>query len=94
MLLSREIFWDCKADSIDFETRARFVIQRVLQYGKLADWNEVQRFYGLEKIKEEMLKEPDLDPRTLAFLSVILDVPKENFQCYKKKQSPQAPWIY
>ena len=93
MKLSSEIFWDVNVSGIDFAKRARFVINRVMQYGTLNDWEQIVAFYGLEKIGQEMMQEPDLDPRSQAFLSIILDLPKEKFQCFKKIKMPQAPWV-
>lgn len=63
----------------------------------LEDWQEVQRYYGLEKIKNEMLLEPDLDKKTLSFLSVILDTPREKFEAFKRTDvswvRTQVGWI-
>ena len=86
MNLSKVIFWDTDYESIDWDAKARFVIARVMMYGTIDDWNAIKLYYGYEKIKQEMLQERYLDKKTLSFLSVVLDVPKENFRCYKVNQ--------
>lgn len=53
--LSKVIFWDVDYDRINWAEKARFVIGRVLMYGSVADWQAIKSFYGLERIKEEML---------------------------------------
>ena len=90
MNLSPVIFWDVAYEKIDWEKSSRFVIGRVAKYGSIDDWRKVKTFYGLERIKKDMLEERDLDLRTMSFLSCILNVPKEQFKCYATNQSLQA----
>jgi len=87
MDFSPVIFWDVDMARIDWHKSSRFVIGRVTQYGTADDWRKLKAFYGLDAIKQEMLKERDLDDRTLSFLSCVLDLPKEKFRCYMEKQS-------
>lgn len=76
------IFWDVDYAKIDWQKRSRFVIGRVVRYGTIEDWRKAKEMYGLEAIERDMLKEPDLDNRTLSFLSCVLNIPKEKFKCY------------
>ena len=80
------IFWDVDYDRINRHKSSRFVISRVVRYGSAEDWRKAKNIYGLERIKLEMLEEPDLDNRTLSFLSCILNIPKEQFKCYTTRQ--------
>jgi len=93
MKLSPFIFWDCDSASIDREKNAQYVISRVVMYGTLEDWYSIKQFYGLERIKEELLPVKDLDIKTLHFLSAIFNIPKEKFRCYKERQNQQKHWI-
>ena len=92
MKLSKVIFWDVDYDSIDWDKKARFVISRVLMYGTIEDWEAIKSYYGAERIKEEMLQERYLDPKTLSFLSCIFDIPKEQFRCFTERQSSPQHW--
>ena len=94
MNLSPFIFWDIDYTKIDWDKRARFVISRVVRYGTVNDWKKLQEFYGMERIKSEMIEERDLDGRTLSFLSCVLDIPKEQFKCYTSGRSRQAPFNF
>jgi hypothetical protein len=86
MEFSPVIFWDVDYSKIQWQKRSRFVISRVVRYGTIEDWRKAKKFYGLEVIKRDMLEEPDLDNRTLSFLSCILNTPKEQFKCYTTRQ--------
>jgi hypothetical protein len=90
----KELFWDVDYDNIDFEDHARFVIGRVVMRGNLDDWNTLKEFYGLEKIRTEVVNIRYLDKRTLSYLSVILNIKKEDFRCYNTEPSIKALWDY
>lgn len=80
--LSPTLFWDTNPETIDWETHARYVIERVLTRGTTQEWREIVRFYGLERIGAEAVQMRFLDRKTLAFCSAIFDIPKEQFRCY------------
>ena len=92
--ISKVIFWDTDYDQIAWDSKARFVIERVVMFGNLQDWRIIQAFYGMEKIKESVLASRDLDPKTLNFFSVLYNIPKDQFRCYTILQSNQGHWSY
>ena len=94
MHLSQYLFWDTDPAKVDFEKNARWVISRVFSRGSILDVRRIQEHYGSERILSEMLQAPYLDKITLNFLSLVYNVPKEKFRCYKKMQSSQEPWIF
>lgn len=94
MRLNRALFWDVNYDTIDWVKHARFVMERVLMRGSLDDFKELKAYYGLEKIKEEVVQSSYLDRVTLSFCSLLFSVPKEKFRCYTPKQSNPTPWNY
>ena len=49
---SPHLFWDVRKEDIDLDAHAQYVIQRVLEYGLLGDWNLIKSYYGLPKIVE------------------------------------------
>ena len=94
MNLSRSIFWDVNYDTIDWEKHARFVMERVLMRGTLEDFKQLKAFYGLEKIKGEILESKYLDNVTLSFCSLLFSIPKEKFRCFIPKPLNPTPWNY
>lgn len=90
--LSRYLFWDTNPDTVNFDKSVRYVIEKVVTRGLFTDWKEIQRYYGLETIKKQVIRSRDLDPRTHCFLSELLDIPKEDFRWYKQIQS--RPELY
>ncbi len=94
MHLSKVIFWDTDYNNINWQEKARFVISRVLMYGTIDDWHVIKSYYGLERIKNEMVQERYLDKKTLSFLCCIFDLPKEKFRCYTERQSSPPHWNF
>ena len=50
---SPHLFWDVRKEDIDLDAHAQYVIQRVLEYGLLGDWNLIKSYYGLPTPKEQ-----------------------------------------
>lgn len=81
MKFNKALFWDIQIDSLDLETHARFIIERVVSRGNLPDWNLLKKIYGKERIKQEVLRIRSLDRKTVGFLSVYCGVAKADFRC-------------
>lgn len=88
------LFWDVDFAKINFDLRARYVIERVVMYGNWQEWEEIKRYYGLEKIKFEVMQIRYLDAKTWNFLSLYFQIPKEQFRCYTWKQSNEIRWDF
>ncbi len=93
-ILSRVLFWETDYDKIDWDGKASYVIERVVMLGFVEDWRAIQQYYGMDKIREAVLVARDFDPKTLSFLSLIFDIPKEKFRCYTTLRSNPGHWVY
>ena len=91
---SNNLFWDVNPDDVDMEEHASFIVQRVLEYGTTEDWNYILSYYGLTRILSLALQFRSLDPKALAFLSVISKTPRENFRCYTTRRLKRQHWNY
>lgn len=89
---STHLFWDVDLNSFDFQKHQIHLVQKVLEYGLINDWNLLKKVYGLDKIKEISLNIRSLDAVTLAFLSTIFNIDKKEFRCYKHRQLFPTCW--
>ena len=89
---SKHLFWDVDISLFDFEKHRAHLIQKVLQYGTIEDWELLKLRYGLETIKEVSLSLRDLDAVTLSYLAAIFDIDKTEFRCYKHRQLNPNFW--
>ena len=92
--LTEALFWDVNKALLSEEDHAAFIINRVCMLGLWSDWVLLKKYYGIEKIREELLKARYLDPKTLNYFSLIFNVPKENFRCFTSPLSAPAHWNY
>ena len=84
----REIlFWDIDRSGMNPEANRRIIIERVFSLGNLDELKYIFSHYGIDVIRKEIVKAGSLDKKTLQFASEVLQIPKEDFRCYRKKQS-------
>ncbi|MCL2880065.1 MAG: hypothetical protein FWF29_07460 [Treponema sp.] len=82
--LSKYLFWDCNIAEINPKRDINLVLERVFSQGTENDEKEIFRYYNLKNIKDSVVSINYLDRKTLNYLSIILNVPKEEFKCCKK----------
>lgn len=88
--LYRALFWDIRLETLDWETHASFIIGRVLSRGRLEDWQHIKTHYGIERLKQEVVKLRHLDAKSLHFCSAYFDMPLSKFRCYNKTPFTQT----
>ncbi|MCF8297644.1 MAG: hypothetical protein K9J13_08900 [Saprospiraceae bacterium] len=91
---SQHLFWDIDKNKLDFEKSQKFIIQRVLDYGLINDWQIIYNYYGLKKIAEITTTIRDLDKKSISFIATLANIPRENFLCYTTKQSTPKHWDF
>lgn len=91
---SHNLFWDTQLESIDMEANAPYIVQRVLECGRIEDWKFLVSYYSIPRITEIATNLRSLEPRAMSFISVISSTPLEQFRCYTLRQLSQRHWIY
>ena len=84
--LSKYLFWDCNIDTLNPNNDINLVLERVFTQGTENDEKEIFGYYNINNIKESVTSIKYFDKKTLNYLSVLLNVPREEFKCYKKSQ--------
>jgi hypothetical protein len=82
---SKGCFWDYNYDKFDLEESKNFIIARILSRGNTEDEKKLFDYYGLEVIKNEIVKIRYLDKKILNYYSIVLGIEKENFRASKNK---------
>ena len=90
---SKHLFWDINRDELDFEKNKRTIIKNVLEYGLIYDWKIIYNYYGIDVIASTMLNVRDLDEKALSFISMLSNIPQENFSCYNTKRLNRTHWV-
>jgi len=93
-VLSKQAFWDVDMDKIDYEKRARFVMEKVIDRGSFEDFIALRNFYGDQRIKQEIVNAAWLGDKEIYFCCTIFGLNPQDFKCYIKKQSNPQLWVY
>lgn len=74
-LAKKSLFWDTDTNNIDLSKHKRYVIERVLRFGTLADYSWLNGIYSKDEIKEVIGRErSELDKKSLNFWSHIYNI--------------------
>jgi hypothetical protein len=92
--ISKKAFWDITFAELDFEKSSLYIMEKVFNYDTWNDQIEIMRYYGLSRIRKEIINASYLRKPVLSFLCTILHLQKTNFACYKKMQLNPLPWNY
>lgn len=90
--VSPTAFWDVDFDALNFESDSLFVMNKVFNYGLWSDILAVLRYYGLERVKREIVQAAYLKNTALSFLCVILDLKESDFSVYQQRQQRKPVW--
>ena len=90
--LSPHLFWDIDISKADMDTCPAQIIQRVLEYGTLADWLLIRSYYGLDKIVSVCKSLRPLDRKALAYICCISNTSKEKYRCYHESLRNPTIW--
>jgi hypothetical protein len=84
--ISRIAFWDVDPEQIDLERDSLMVMGRVFNYGTWADMVAVLKYYGIKRIKKEIIFASYLKKTALSFLCLITGLDKNEFKVIQKRQ--------
>lgn len=89
---TENLFWDTDVTTLDLNKFPAYIIQRVLEYGEMQDWRLINKLYGISKIVEVCKGLRTLDPVCLSFICAISHTKKEDYRCYRTRQSDPTLW--
>ncbi len=84
---SSHLFWDLNHDAILSFRNKKLLVSRVLEYGLMKDWKLLCELFQINEIGEIAKELRSLDERALAFISLLSDIPTQDFRCSITKQS-------
>ena len=92
LTLSSVAFWDVAFDAIDVEADSQFVMNKVFNYGLWYDMLAVMNYYGLDRIRREIVNAAYLKSTAISFLCVVLDLDEHDFMAYQQRQQRKPVW--
>ncbi|OHB19468.1 MAG: hypothetical protein A2666_04885 [Parcubacteria group bacterium RIFCSPHIGHO2_01_FULL_47_10b] len=86
------LFWDIDIKKADFKKQAYFIVGRVLDFGEVRDFQTLKQLYDIQLIRSAARHHPFFSERSIHFWSIILNIPKRQLSCIRKRsrQQPSA----
>ena len=72
-VFNRCIFWDVSFDTVDYDGKASFIIERVIEHGDGDDIRQGGRYDGDEKVAEVLFNATYLPKRRLHLPAAVMD---------------------
>lgn len=89
---SKRLFWDIDVKTLNPIKSKRIIIERIVTRGDIYHINQAITYYGKPVFVQEATLAGNLDKKTLNWLSIVLEIPKNQFLCYTKMQSNLQHW--
>jgi hypothetical protein len=82
-VFDKRIFWDVNFDTLDFDNKASFIIERVFERGDVEDIRQCRLYYSEAQEANSLLNAKFLPLETIYLASAVIDRPLTDFRCYK-----------
>src|SRR5688572_17869980 len=80
------IFWDVYVSTLDYDSKAAFIIERVFERGDVEDIRQCRKYYSTDIIEKVLLNCKYLPVLRLHLASAIIERPIAQFRCSNSKQ--------
>ena len=88
------LFWDVDKEKINLNEKKAFLVNRVLDYGVMQDWKQLNNDIGIKEIGRIAIKLRDMDPRSMSFVALLTGIDIKDFRCYTLQQSNPQHWHF
>ena len=79
------LLWSYNKKKIDPEKMYKTIIEQVIDRGSIKDIANVIMYYGLDKVQDVTLKMPVLNPKRVNLMSLLWDIPVEQFKAWNTR---------
>jgi hypothetical protein len=93
-VFEKRIFWDVNFETLDYDNKASFLIERVFEPGDVQDILNCRRYYGDEQFKQVLMESKWLSLETIYLSAAIFNNKLTDYRCYNTQQLSQTPFAY
>ena len=90
--ISKTAFWDIDFDALDCQNSSPFIINKVFNYGTFTDQLAIIKFYGIERIKAEVVQGAYFRKPVFEFICGYFNLDKSLFKSYLLRQQQPNYW--
>ena len=86
------LLWDFGTIKPDYKKNKKIIIERVVEYGSLEDWNVILSIYGEEEVVLTIKTLTGISNQSLNFACKLFNLKRKDFKCYTKQPWRKAHW--
>ena len=79
------LLWSFDKNKVDPQRMYKTIIEQVLERGSIEDIAKITKYYGLELVQDVTLKMKVLNPKRVNLMSLIWDIPVEQFNAWNTR---------
>jgi len=83
-VLPTYLFWDIDQDTLDLHRHKRFIIERMLQYGRPEDIHWLLDHYSKDDIVDVIKRSKTIDRKTASYWSIHYHIPEKEILCLNR----------
>ena len=84
-VLSPSLFWDINVETLNWDTHAQLIVERVITRGSYNEFKKVEKKYGKEMVGALVKNIRKLNEKDISFVHVYYGIPLLDLKCYSKK---------
>ncbi len=92
----RPLFWDVDFDRLRIPGHERYIIERILELGDVAEVQWMFRNFPREQIIQALRRSRSLSRKSAVFWASMLNVPRRSIRCLSRRSRPSFgpiwPW--
>lgn len=90
----KKYFWDIEFKKLDIQKHKVYVLRRILEYGdeKAVEW--MQKNFKKSEIKNALCNYRGYSRKSANFWSIILNIPRKEILCLKKRKPCEEEKIW
>lgn len=85
-VLSPSLFWDINVETLNWDTHAQLIVERVITRGNYFEFKKVEEKYGKEMVGAFVRNIRKLNEKDISFVHIYFGIPLAELKCYTKKQ--------
>jgi len=90
----KRYFWDVDLSQLDIEKHSRFIIERILEFGRPEAVRWMRKEFSPSRIKQVIRISRNLSPKSATFWAFIFHLPKNQILCLKQSSREKQKLIW
>lgn len=82
--LRKTLLWEYNLSNFNWYQMQDTVVQRVIERGRIEDFQFILSKYGLDEVKNSIKNIPELHDKDIAFVCTVFNLKKEELRCCSK----------